>query len=672
MRPVAAREIEALEAHADTLPGSLATVQHSIKCWAEGLVALESSDTPLRLIANESVLVPLKYGVHLGRVDGVHLNHQNGTTTPNTFKDMKVLTDTLKVTYESPVGNIIDFKFAHGDGKAGCDEIKMSQINEAPLRKDRKQVTGYLSWVDPTVLPEASIIYIVDGGIRIHKVEASDEARINHHTDLAQRWPKALQRALYRALDREIVDYTLFQRKAMFTKAIPVPIIRKEGRPRFKWQTEAENPIVQTLKKHKIKSERRKAKTEKPKVYIDENKLFYDTEHPNQNRRYVLDWVRFEQLMEEGKIGMEGSKIACAFHHDKNKPNLHLYEETGNFHCYACQKHGLIDFGPNYKPDKSKVNRPRIKVIYKNKKPVFSEIDQAKIDQQDKVLSQAVKIAIKDSQNRLVEDYLRNERKIDPDFARTFSLGYGQNLAFQLIASGISYEEALTSGLINISESPHPSSLASLLMRRLGLKEEDIKRPKWSKEMKQEVLGFPYDPWEHRLIAPLTLFGGKITSLSGRIVPPFKARRTYIKPTAKLNGVVQGGFHLAEAINSPAPNIPGFESFIDTITFKLLKGLHSDIWKDYEPAGIIGTGNRYVISEILFSGKRFLTALDNDETGIERSQSILETAKQVGTDPSQIGDLLPMMLSVYPTMAKYDDPNSWWAKEGHNTLMVPH
>jgi hypothetical protein len=362
-----------------------------------------------------------------------------------------------------------------------------------------------------------------------------------------------------------------------------------------------------------------------------------------------------------------GGFISCLSpDHADSWPSMQVNPARGLFHCFGlnCRLKGKIL--PYSIPEGLSIKMESYQSGQKAKRrieePVFSERHFEIMVMAQEILQAEF---LRDNQGR---NYLKRERRIDPELAYSLGIGYGNhNLIKELLEKRVTFEEMVHYGFLGFSSNIKPHQGICPIFLDGGLKVEEIQR----ETKKPKGLGLPFSVLDRRITAPLTLPDDKITSFYGRAIWTNGKGRTHRKLKA-IYGLLHGAFNM-KALESKNPMVIVVEGFSDLCSLCQMGADRDSLM------ALIGVDNYFIYQAIAKSGKKVVwVGFDNDESKIEdgeekgktgqrKTEKMFEELRELGF-PGELGNFTAKFMERYPQCLTCKDFNQVFQDFGSLSL----
>jgi 5S rRNA maturation endonuclease (ribonuclease M5) len=326
--------------------------------------------------------------------------------------------------------------------------------------------------------------------------------------------------------------------------------------------------------------------------------------------------------------------------HEEKTPSHWIIPEQGKTHCFGCGCGYLI----------AKESIPvelNIEVSKHDNKSLRGEHGEILVPEEHHEIMLAAGELMKDTfSGSVAERYVRDARKIDPNFALAYGAGYGTNrVIIDLVKSGYTFDQLKQAGLFAFSTYRNNRGDVTSLFKKHGMTEEQLM-----------VDGkYPFFILCDRVTFPL-LIEDKITSYYGRALWDADKKMAHVKLPTRFSGVAQAAFNM-DVLYSGHDDIIIVEGIFDALTL-LSMGYHGTM-------GLVGTHNWRTMAEVARTQpKRVGIGLDNDKEGSKVAFMLMDWLRE-GNFKGETYNFTSEFLGKYPNARKYDDYNTFWIKEAY-------
>lgn len=577
---------------------------------------------------------------------------------------------------------ITDWKFAVGDGVNGMKKqvniIYTDDVLQKPLKKHEDQVKRYLSmsvlshalasgfsklneterlWETGSFKLVGRLVYFLpDRAPIVHKVVLTTEELKSVFTDqIVSNFGSATRRAILRVASN--IAMTHVYHRLLQNKSQPISDSSNVNQLDFS----SEIPLLQNVAptvSEIILEHHVPIFKDPPTNFIE--LVGYRTRSGKKEELLEMHINRLFKAIAEGAVITEpgfnmhtGGKICCPVHGEKSA-SLSIEFDIGRFTCFGCEVRG--NFNLASVPDGIDIG---------SGKYVRWELDSLIIPPRHReVMTIAQQILHSSFRGSQGEIYLAAERGLSPELSyHLLDVGFGDDRLIEgLLASGVSYDELLYYGILDISlgKNAHAGNAVKLL-RRMSMSLDDLKRP--GKDGK--TLGLPYSILEGRVTYPLEIHK-VINSIYGRSIDPNCPKPLrHRKTKSRHTGMKHGGLNLSMAVASEAPYIMVSEAVLNAAT---LLEMAKDIKAQ---TAIVGVNNLLLIELLAKSKKDIILAYDFDlpswnekkkewggETGQKNTILTRDRLVEYGFKGS-VYDFTGGFVKAHPGII-YNDVNKYW------------
>ena len=388
----------------------------------------------------------------------------------------------------------------------------------------------------------------------------------------------------------------------------------------------------------------------------------------HMNFAKLLEAIENEQLTTR-RFNQKGGHVRCLMPGCTDYgPSHYVSLERKISHCFSCGASCfVVAIPPDIEKKLPQVSFHDIPGVAPGQAPVVTAQEHAR------VMGLVQMILHEQFKGSRAEEYLQ-ERCIDQTLAFLLGAGYGnETFINELLDNGLSLDELIFFGLINISPYIGANQGLCPLLKKRGLKEDQIRRKTsvlvFDKRIKDKIKsewGYPVSVLNNRVTFPLTL-NGTVTSIYGRAIYPNPFLK-HIKLYSGYTNVRHGAFNF-DVMAAKIPYVIPTEAAIEALSIVSLMGL-----ADNQAIGFVGTLNDLLINELIKSDKNIFVALNNDKPkneeciichracpngpGQKATKKIIELFEKSGQG-HRISDLTHQFLALNPHLntANFNDYN---------------
>ncbi|MDD5032505.1 MAG: hypothetical protein PHC85_00055 [Candidatus Pacebacteria bacterium] len=370
------------------------------------------------------------------------------------------------------------------------------------------------------------------------------------------------------------------------------------------------------------------------------------------------------ELIENGAVAagksfnwFRGGAICCVLH-EENEPSLHVAlpgsGRKSGFYCFGCKKGGILDFSNLPEPLSYIKGDSQSWGAFRNQ---FKATTKMEIPEGlRRMMNLAQEIFQEDFWGSLGEKYIWKERHINPDLA--FSRGAGfctEKVITGLLDSGYSFRELVDAGFIGQSIRLNKRNDLFDLLAKRGMSNDRILQSFDAGKGQTGILR-PYLSMKGYLTFPLKTASGIINNFYGRNTELNGSKSfAHRKLSVRVNGcsVFHGMFN-SQVLNSGFKEVVAVEAVICALTL-IEMGIESTV-------AVIGVDNRFIIEELVRSGKNIGLGLDVDNTGAQGTLSVFPQKLVDAGFNFSLRDFTADFIREFgaSSVGNWKDFNDWW------------
>lgn len=617
------------------------------------------------------------------------------------FSSLPQVLGELKKTFRNAKLEFIirDFKFSLGDAVKNNEFIRPHEVDENPLPEHVTQLKTYIAlasfsealavkrdvvWKEGITFADGELVYVFPNKLPvIHSlcVDPLDQRTV-FHQNLTWR----INRARERAKTRLITDVVM---NKVVELAPKLPETFKNGNGKGKNGKHkngngkngkvGNHPLTSGIQTSLIKTVPLKLPYHKEALRLIEcNRTYLDplhiVEELEDRKGMMRNWVHLDRLLDalrRKKVKHRyfrpesGGLISCLMPgHDDRHPSMRAYVNEDSFHCYVCGGHALIH--PDSIPPELRIQRRKgIKgQVMRSAESNDCSFSNLEISPEHFQVMGWLQVLLRRAfkEGTLAWNYVRDNRKIDPELARHLGAGFFSAPVARDMFDMLGFEGMVYYGFIGFSSYVRDAGALSRFLKGRGMQEAQFTKREKSVDG-GETVKMPYFYLKNCVTFPLAFWdsknqGPKVTSVYGRVADDTVPKEARHRKLSNLHTGVPPGMMNCEVFSRLPSKVEVIEGPFDVCTLYQIGMTESAV-------GNCGTLNRFILTEVIKREVPLWSGYDNDKGGRDATVKTEEYAREIGGKDYPCFNFTEKFLEEYPEARKYDDYNSWWIHEGY-------